>query len=1066
MVVSSYQRSSGRRVLVTLLAVIGVLGSVVVPSSAAAASSLAFTTPRPSQVLAGSVTVEVESSAQQVSLYVDTPDAAVFVGTATTAPFTFQVDTTAFADGQVFLRARAFDISWSVRSRAVIIDNTSPEVTFEAPAANTFHSGWLTVQASVVDANVAFVDLWVGGQFHSRDWTAPYAFAVDTRNLVDGQTELRLRAHDMAGTVSVRSRYVVVANTGGSLGVVYPNPGRHVRGTVGVTSTFTGTAPVALTEFVVNGETVASFPYLPSVVSWDTTTHPEGSASLQLRVTDRAGKTVTSPVRSVVVDRTPPQISFLSPRPGMLLVGNVEVTAAVVEENVETVQLFVNNELAGTRTGPPWVFTASLPDVSGPVALRLVAIDRAKNRSVVSRTIAADRMQRPYSVGSPTATASNGNVVVEWSRPRFDPARPVDGYTIYRDGVVLGSAGPVELSFTDSEPSSAPVVYAVQAFNSAGTAHAVEVVFSPYSTPDAPVIESIAGGDGYLSVGFTPGSDGGSLVLDFEFSLNGGEWVSAGTTESPVVITGVANGTSYSVRLRAVNAAGPGAESAEETASPSAPLQAPPLQVDYGISELVFASGETAVATPTLMNGSGGYDFSVTAGVLPLGVTLDATTGELRSTGQFLFGADQVSVAWDHGCAISVGEAHCWGSNGFGRLGDGTTVDKAVPTKVADGAMGNSGVSEIVTGAYGYHTCALKSGEVFCWGFNGDWGGQGDATSGGLLGDGSFVNRPTPVRVADGAMGNSGVDSVVAGSYHTCALKSGEVFCWGNNWGGMVGDGTTADRNAPTKVADGVMGNNGVDAIFAGGYHTCALKAGEVFCWGSNNYGQLGDDSKVSRSVPVRLADGAMGNSGVSALAGSEYYMCALKAGEVFCWGLNSTWNEGEGGQLGDGTTLDRLVPTKVADGAMGNSGISSIAVGNSTSCAVKDGELFCWGRNFASESSVCGALGCTTQYGPSLFGTGAPYVLSPVQVSGGVLAGPVGAVSVGSGFLCDRSQSVLSCWGANNFGQLGDGSGGSRSAAAALVLPVSATRLVTISVTDDSGSVATVEVSVTALVG
>jgi alpha-tubulin suppressor-like RCC1 family protein len=268
--------------------------------------------------------------------------------------------------------------------------------------------------------------------------------------------------------------------------------------------------------------------------------------------------------------------------------------------------------------------------------------------------------------------------------------------------------------------------------------------------------------------------------------------------------------------------------------------------------------------------------------------------------------------------------------------------------------------------AGGYHTCALKGGQVYCWGWNDlrparrrdDDGSQHADLSGGrrdgqqrgdrgrrrlashlraegreglLLGDGtssasSATGRRriahTPTLVADGAMGNSGVTAVAAGGSHTCALKGGQVYCWGWNNYGQLGDGTRTDRNTPTLVADGAMGNSGVTAVAAGDSHTCALKGGKVYCWGYNGDGQLGDGTTTNRNTPTLVADGAMGNSGVTAVAAGAYHTCALKGGQVYCWGWNGD------GQLGDGTTTNRNTPTLVADGAMGNSGVTAVAAG------------------------------------------------------------------------------------------------------------------------------------------
>ncbi|MEM7046465.1 MAG: hypothetical protein AAF442_02305 [Pseudomonadota bacterium] len=183
---------------------------------------------------------------------------------------------------------------------------------------------------------------------------------------------------------------------------------------------------------------------------------------------------------------------------------------------------------------------------------------------------------------------------------------------------------------------------------------------------------------------------------------------------------------------------------------------------------------------------------------------------------------------------LESGTVRCWGRNGYGELGDGTTTNRTRPAPVP-------GLGNVVGIAAGYHhTCALiEDRTVQCWGHNNE----------GQLGDGTTTRRtrPTPV---------SGLENVVGlaeATYHTCALMDGgTVQCWGHNRLGELGDGTTTNRTRPTPV----LGLENVVGLAAEAHHTCALMdGGTVQCWGRNVHGQLGDSTTEDRARPVLSFD-------------------------------------------------------------------------------------------------------------------------------------------------------------------------------------------------------------------
>lgn len=367
----------------------------------------------------------------------------------------------------------------------------------------------------------------------------------------------------------------------------------------------------------------------------------------------------------------------------------------------------------------------------------------------------------------------------------------------------------------------------------------------------------------------------------------------------------------------------------------------------------------------------------------------------------FAYYATQVSSGWYHTCALTTnGTVRCWGRNDDGELGNNAWTDSHVWVDVWT-AAGNStplsGIVSIVTGSY--HTCALTSaGGVKCWGYN----------AYGQLGNGSWSASSTPVDVTGLT---SGVVALAAGNSDTCALlATGGVRCWGYNAFGELGNNAIANSNVPVDVVTSVSDStplSDVRAIAAGSYHTCALtNTGSLLCWGYNNLGQLGINSTTDSHAPVNVVTSAGDStplSGINAISGGAYHTCALTtAGTVLCWGYNNY------GQLGNNSTAENHAPVDVWTSSADSTplgGVIAISTGESHTCALTSGGgVECWG------------MGDYGQIGTS------STTSTPVAVSG--LTSGVSAVAAGKYHTCVvTTAGGVSCMGYNNYGGLGNNS-------------------------------------------
>jgi alpha-tubulin suppressor-like RCC1 family protein len=361
-----------------------------------------------------------------------------------------------------------------------------------------------------------------------------------------------------------------------------------------------------------------------------------------------------------------------------------------------------------------------------------------------------------------------------------------------------------------------------------------------------------------------------------------------------------------------------------------------------------------------------------------------------------------VHAGTNHSCGITnAGSTQCWGSGVYGQLGIGQPGGSATPVKVLGGHV-------FTTLWAGDRTnCAITpAGAAWCWGLD-YFGSAGNGRDPGNHchphPDEFCDNGPeqhVPVRV----VGSQTWAQVTSGFHHSCGLTTaGEAWCWGGNANGQLGTSAFAGltgrctdfvsffpcSDAPVRVVGGLA----FKQIAAGFWHTCGVTtAGKAYCWGANPAGQLGDGTSVERRVPTPVS----GNLVFVAVSALFEHTCGVTtSGEAWCWG------QGQLGRLGDGTHNLSRVPRKV----LNLPPVKSVTAGGYHSCALSTtNTAYCWGwNNF-------GYIGDGT----------AALRLTAVPVTGGHTWRMIEA---GYQFTCGVTVGGdARCWGYNGNGELGDG--------------------------------------------
>ena len=390
-------------------------------------------------------------------------------------------------------------------------------------------------------------------------------------------------------------------------------------------------------------------------------------------------------------------------------------------------------------------------------------------------------------------------------------------------------------------------------------------------------------------------------------------------------------------------------------------------------------------------------------------------------------------------CAILSNNIWCWGSNRYGQLGNGqsigtgtdinapASVDSNIPVRVVKepGALGNQTIKDFFTAQH--HSCALTAvGKVYCWGYN-----KNGQLGNGVSGSGAHSNVPVEVK---GDLQGKVVTAIGGSGDSSCAIAGGKIYCWGDGYRGVIGDGTRNSYSTPRLVRAGVT--NGLPTSYTAtklatsgtrSYNMCAIANGNAYCWGDNNVGQIGNGTVATLSAagsytPVTQPTRVSGLSDVTDISQDGFniygdhkdrytHVCAISSGKVYCWG------HGVFGQLGSLPREDVVsTPRQInMPAAISGETVLRVEVGIAHSCMLTSSKkVYCWGYN------QVGQLGVGTSPSVSRSNTPLPVVVGPRGIPSGET---VMDISAGANRGCAVVSNGRSyCWGYNNTGQIGDG--------------------------------------------
>ena len=324
-----------------------------------------------------------------------------------------------------------------------------------------------------------------------------------------------------------------------------------------------------------------------------------------------------------------------------------------------------------------------------------------------------------------------------------------------------------------------------------------------------------------------------------------------------------------------------------------------------------------------------------------------------------------ISLGVDHSGAITNdGSLYMWGANYGGQIGNGSTTNCLVPTKILDHVKSVS-----LFGNQNYCGAITEDGSLYMWGSN-QWG---------QIGNGSTTNCLVPTKILDH------VKSVTIGEQGHCGAitEDGSLYMWGDNEFGQIGNGTTIECHVPTKILDHVKSVSLGDA-----YSGAITEDGSLYMWGANFNGEIGNGTTTNCLIPTKILDHVK-----SVALDTTHCGAITEDGSLYMWGENYD------GEIGNGTTTDCLVPIKILDD------VKHVVLSYGLSGAItEDGSLYMWGSN------VYGQIGNGTTTD----------CLVPTKILDHVKS--VSLSMGGSHYGAITEDGSLYIWGWNGYGEIGNG--------------------------------------------